>query len=74
MPPDNPFTRTGDFTYTPSNLHLLEMLVAKELHDRGYGYLDNNPIGGMDDSEWFGFEQGAVHGYTGERDRGADGD
>lgn len=22
-------------------------------HDRGYGYLDNNPIGGMDDFKWF---------------------
>jgi hypothetical protein len=29
------------------------MIAGMGLHDRGYGYLDNNPIGGMDDSEWF---------------------
>jgi hypothetical protein len=29
------------------------MIAGMGTHDRGYGYLDNNPIGGMDDSEWF---------------------
>ncbi len=29
------------------------MIAGMGLHDRGYGYLDNHPIGGMDDSEWF---------------------
>jgi hypothetical protein len=29
------------------------MVAGMGLHDRGYGYLDNNPIGGMDESEWF---------------------
>jgi hypothetical protein len=30
------------------------MIAGMGLHDRGYGYLDNNPIGEMDDSVWFG--------------------
>ena len=29
------------------------MIAGMGLHDRGYGYLDNHPIGGMEDSEWF---------------------
>jgi len=29
------------------------MVLGMGTHDRGYGYLDNHPIGGMDDSEWF---------------------
>ena len=29
------------------------MITGMGLHDRGYGYLDNHPIGGMGDSEWF---------------------
>jgi len=29
------------------------MILGMGTHDRGYGYLDNHPIGGMDDSEWF---------------------
>jgi hypothetical protein len=29
------------------------MIAGMGLHDRGYGYLDTHPIGGMDDSEWF---------------------
>lgn len=28
------------------------MIAGMGLHDRGYGYLDTHPIGGMDDSEW----------------------
>ena len=29
------------------------MIAGIGLHDRGYGYLDNHPIGEMVDSEWF---------------------
>jgi hypothetical protein len=29
------------------------MIAGIGLHDRGYGYLDNAPIGGMSNSEWF---------------------
>ncbi|MEP7134480.1 MAG: DUF3891 family protein [Chloroflexota bacterium] len=28
------------------------MIAGMGLHDRGYGYLDNSPIGGMTDDEW----------------------
>ena len=28
------------------------MIMGMGLHDRGYGYLDNSPIGGMRDEEW----------------------
>ncbi|MBI3167316.1 MAG: hypothetical protein HYZ22_02475 [Chloroflexi bacterium] len=28
------------------------MVMGMGLHDRGYGYLDNSPIGGMGDEEW----------------------
>lgn len=28
------------------------MIAGMGLHDRGYGYLDNSPIGGMRDEEW----------------------
>ncbi|MCO6450004.1 MAG: DUF3891 family protein [Caldilineales bacterium] len=30
------------------------MIMGIGLHDRGYGLLDNSPIGGMSDEEWFG--------------------
>lgn len=33
------------------------MILGMGTHDRGYGYLDNHPIGGMDDSEWFPIAQ-----------------
>ena len=29
------------------------MIAGMGTHDRGYGYQDNHPIGGMEDSEWF---------------------
>lgn len=29
------------------------MILGMGTHDRGYGYLDNHPIGGMEASEWF---------------------
>ena len=28
------------------------MIMGMGLHDRGYGYLDNSPIGGLRDEEW----------------------
>jgi hypothetical protein len=28
------------------------MIAGMGLHDRGYGYLDNSPVGGMRDEEW----------------------
>lgn len=37
------------------------MILGMGLHDRGYGYLDNSPIGGMTDEEWQGI---ARHGFT----------
>jgi hypothetical protein len=41
-----------DFEAPP--IERTSMIAGMGLHDRGYGYLDNNPIGGMDDSVWFG--------------------
>jgi hypothetical protein len=40
-----------DFDIPP--VERTSMVAGMGLHDRGYGYLDNNPIGGMDDAEWF---------------------
>jgi hypothetical protein len=37
------------------------MIAGMGLHDRGYGYLDNSPIGGMRDEEW---EVIARRGFT----------
>ncbi len=31
----------------------VSMIAGMGTHDRGYGYLDNHPIGGMDEVEWF---------------------
>lgn len=36
------------------------MILGMGLHDRGYGYLDNAPIGGMRDEEW---QDIARHGF-----------
>jgi hypothetical protein len=41
----------ADFDTPP--IERMSRIAGMGLHDRGYGYLDNNPIGGMDDSEWF---------------------
>jgi hypothetical protein len=40
-----------DFDIPP--VERTSMIAGMGLHDRGYGYLDIHPIGGMDDSEWF---------------------
>lgn len=41
----------ADFDSPP--IERTSMIAGMGTHDRGYGYLDNHPIGGMDDSEWF---------------------
>ncbi len=41
----------AQFEFPP--LPRLSLVAGNGLHDRGYGYLDNHPIGGMDDQEWF---------------------
>lgn len=41
----------ADFDSPP--IERTSMIAGMSTHDRGYGYLDNHPIGGMDDSEWF---------------------
>lgn len=38
------------FEVPPIEQHSL--IAGIGLHDRGYGYLDNSPIGGMSDEEW----------------------
>jgi len=40
-----------DFDVPP--IERSSMIAGMGTHDRGYGYLDNHPIGGMDDAEWF---------------------
>jgi hypothetical protein len=44
-----------DFDVPP--IERASMIAGMGLHDRGYGYLDNHPIGGMDDAEWFPIAQ-----------------
>ena len=45
------FWGNDDFDFPP--IAHESMILGMGTHDRGYGYLDNHPIGGMDDSEWF---------------------
>jgi Protein of unknown function (DUF3891) len=40
----------ADFDFPP--VERLSMVVGMGFHDRGYGFLDNSPIGGMTDEEW----------------------
>jgi hypothetical protein len=40
----------ADFDVPP--MERLSMVAGMGFHDRGYGYLDNSPIGGMTDEEW----------------------
>jgi hypothetical protein len=40
----------ADFDMPP--IERLSMIAGMGFHDRGYGYLDNSPIGGMSDEEW----------------------
>jgi hypothetical protein len=39
-----------DFDFPP--IDCLSMVAGMGFHDRGYGFLDNSPIGGMTDDEW----------------------
>jgi hypothetical protein len=43
----------GNTDFDTPPIERTSLIAGMGLHDRGYGYLDNNPIGGMDDSEWF---------------------
>jgi hypothetical protein len=40
-----------DFDFPP--IERMSMIAGMGTHDRGYGYLDDHPIGAMEDSEWF---------------------
>jgi hypothetical protein len=40
----------ADFDLPP--IERLSMVAGMGFHDRGYGYLDNSPIGGMRNEEW----------------------
>ena len=40
----------ADFDFPP--IERLSMVAGMGFHDRGYGFLDNSPIGGMTDEEW----------------------
>ncbi len=40
-----------EFDFPP--IERTSMIAGMGTHDRGYGYLDNHPIGGMEESEWF---------------------
>jgi len=39
-----------DFDFPP--IERLSMVAGMGFHDRGYGFLDNSPIGGMTNEEW----------------------
>lgn len=43
----------GNDEFDSPPIERTSMIAGMGTHDRGYGYLDNHPIGGMDDSEWF---------------------
>ncbi len=40
----------AEFDFPP--IERLSMVAGMGFHDRGYGFLDNSPIGGMTDEEW----------------------
>jgi hypothetical protein len=44
----------GNVDFDSPPIERTSMIAGMGLHDRGYGYLDNNPIGGMEESVWFG--------------------
>ena len=43
----------GNDGFDAPPIERLSMIAGMGTHDRGYGYLDNHPIGGMNDAEWF---------------------
>lgn len=42
----------GNDQFDAPPIERTSMIMGMGLHDRGYGYLDNSPIGGMRDEEW----------------------
>jgi len=42
----------GNENFDMPPIERTSMIAGMGLHDRGYGYLDNAPIGGMTDDEW----------------------
>jgi len=42
----------GNDQFDAPPIERTSMIMGMGLHDRGYGYLDNAPIGGMADEEW----------------------
>ncbi|MEN9564368.1 MAG: hypothetical protein RIR73_2612 [Chloroflexota bacterium] len=42
----------GNDQFDSPSIELTSMIMGMGLHDRGYGYLDNAPVGGMRDEEW----------------------
>jgi hypothetical protein len=49
----------ADFDSPP--IERLSLVSGIGFHDRGYGYLDNSPIGGMTDEEWVPIAQRTFH-------------
>jgi len=43
----------GNDEFDAPPIERASLIAGIGLHDRGYGYLDNAPIGGMSNSEWF---------------------
>jgi len=43
----------GNHDFDSPPIERESMILGMGTHDRGYGYLDNHSIGGMDSSEWF---------------------
>ena len=43
----------GNDEFDAPPIERASVIAGMGTHDRGYGYLDNHPIGGMKDSEWF---------------------
>jgi hypothetical protein len=53
----------ADFDLPP--IERLSMVAGMGFHDRGYGFLDNSPIGAMSDDEWEGIaRRGFFTQYT----------
>lgn len=42
----------GNDQFDTPLIERVSMIMGMGLHDHGYGYLDNSPIGGMPDEEW----------------------
>ena len=51
----------GNDQFDAPSIEHNSMIAGMGLHDRGYGYLDNSPVGGMRDEEW---EVIGRRGYT----------